>query len=546
MGECLLRNKIRTINSMSGRRNYGNKTKKQVSHKNREKKPLWKQLCFGICAIVFLLAVSSFFPQVPILKREKKQPIDETKIQKEIQDDHMIQKMIEENSEKQNQVKIDSIEEEKEKKAMETEEKKHTNQETEENQEELIKKAIEENQSNQQENQASDIVPNTAYLQENIIQLAAKIWLKNAIPVTRFLEMEQSEKTYKSQWIKKSFTTFLPITAYTSEYQMGNRTKAVHTNNSQMEDGTLKENEKWIVSADLVGGEVGSIPGEVYYEDLETEFVEEKKETAVTEEKLAIQNQVLIEQLKKKRTTEYLVQNFFIVDTTTVVDKELFQVDELLEKDMTMEKKKNPQILIYHTHGASEAFSDSRKGKEEDSIIGVGEVLADILQKEYGYEVIHDTTPYDFVNGSIDRNKGYNQALPALEKTLKEHNSIEVLIDLHRDAGSTKRVTMIDGKPTAQIMLFNGLSRNLNGEIAYLKNPNLQGNLAFSLQLKMAAMEQYPDFAKKIYLKGYRYNLHLKEKSILVELGTVSNTVEEAKNAMKPFADILNSVLQGK
>lgn len=540
---------------MSGGRKYNNKTKKQVSHKNKEKKPLWKQLCFFLCAIVFLLAVSSFFPQVHILKKEKKQQIQENKIQKETQDNNMVQKMMEENSEKQNQVEIDSMEEEKEKKLVETEERKNIDQETEAGQEELIKKAIEENQTNQQknqtnqqENQVSDSVPNATCLQESVIQLATELLLKNAIPVTRFLEIEHSEKTYKSQWIKKVFTTFLPITAYSSEYQRGSQTKAVNVNHTKMEDSISKENEKWNISADLVGGEVGSIPGEVYYEDLETEFdsVEEQKETAVTEEKLAIQNQVLIEQLKKKRTTEYLIQNFFIVDTTTVVDKELFQVDKLLGKDMTMEKKKNPQILIYHTHGASEAFSDSRKGKEEDSIIGVGEVLADILQKEYGYEVIHDTKPYDLINGAIDRNKGYNQALPALEETLKEHDSIEVLIDLHRDAGSTKRVTMIDGKPTAQIMLFNGLSRNLNGAIGYLKNPNLQGNLAFSLQLKLAAMEQYPDFAKKIYLKGYRYNLHLKEKSILVELGTVSNTVEEAKNAMKPLANILNSVLQGK
>ena len=95
-------------------------------------------------------------------------------------------------------------------------------------------------------------------------------------------------------------------------------------------------------------------------------------------------------------------------------------------------------------------------------------------------------------------------------------------------------------------MFFNGLSRNRSGEIRYLYNPNLLFNLAFSLQLKCKAMERYDGLTKPIYLKGYRYNLHLEKRSLLIELGNQNNTVEEAKNAAAPIADILDQVLSGK
>ncbi|MNN80453.1 Stage II sporulation protein P (SpoIIP) [compost metagenome] len=96
-------------------------------------------------------------------------------------------------------------------------------------------------------------------------------------------------------------------------------------------------------------------------------------------------------------------------------------------------------------------------------------------------------------------------------------------------------------------MLFNGLSRNSKGEdIASLYNPNLQANLAFSLQLQLKGRELFPGLMYKNYLKGYRFNLHLREKSILAEVGTAKNTVQEEKNSMKYLAEVLDQVLQGE
>ena len=173
--------------------------------------------------------------------------------------------------------------------------------------------------------------------------------------------------------------------------------------------------------------------------------------------------------------------------------------------------------------------------------------LAKELEKN-GYSVYHDKTKYDLINGAIDRSKAYNTSLEGIQKIMQENPDIQVTIDLHRDSvGKNKHTyTMIDGKKTAIVMFFNGMSRSKSGKIDYLFNPNLEANLSFSLQLKCHAMETFEGFTKPIYLKGYRYNLHVAERALLVELGNENNTVQEQKNAAAPLAMVIDAVLQGK
>lgn len=286
-----------------------------------------------------------------------------------------------------------------------------------------------------------------------------------------------------------------------------------------------------------LSGEVGLIYGESYFES-------SVKEASITN--AVSSNTKILERLKSSKNLQYLINNFYIVDSTTSIDKSIFNVEKLLKKDCTIKQSnEEPQIMIYHTHGGSESYVDS-DGTKNESVVGVGSVLAKLLTEEYGFNVIHDETCYDVINGKIDRDKAYDKALKGISATLEKYPSIEVMIDLHRDSASKnqKRVTNIEGEETAQIMFFNGLSRKASGDnISYLKNSNLQGNLAFSLKMKMKAMELYPNITTKIYLKGYRYNLHLREKSLLVELGNNMNTVAEAKRAMEPLAEVLNQVL---
>lgn len=244
---------------------------------------------------------------------------------------------------------------------------------------------------------------------------------------------------------------------------------------------------------------------------------------------------------------DYLMNQFFIVDSQTTTNADQLNAAELLGEDLTIQKDATkPQILLYHTH-SQEAFADSREGAVEDTIIGVGNYLTELLTKNYGYQVIHVTEAFDMESGELDRSAAYDYAGTYLETILEENPSIEVVIDLHRDGVPENRhlVTEINGKPTAQIMFYNGLSYTIaRGNLTYLPNPYIQDNLAFSFQMEYQAAQYYPDFYRGIYLAGYRYNLHLRPRSVLVEAGAQTNTVQEVKNAMEPFADILNRVLQ--
>ena len=216
----------------------------------------------------------------------------------------------------------------------------------------------------------------------------------------------------------------------------------------------------------------------------------------------------------------YLLGQFYIVDSNTEADAVQINAEDFLKQDLKITKETDtPQILIYHSH-SQETFADSREGEESDTIAG----------------------------GELDRSAAYDYARDYLEPYLQENPDIQVIIDLHRDGIPEDRhlVTEINGKPTAQILFYNGLSYTTSkGSLDYLPNPYIQQNLAFSFQLEYQAAQYYPQFYRGIYLAGYRYNLHLRPRSLLLEAGAQTNTVQEVKNAMEPFADILDKVLQG-
>lgn len=242
---------------------------------------------------------------------------------------------------------------------------------------------------------------------------------------------------------------------------------------------------------------------------------------------------------------DYLYNNFYTVDHTTTLSSELLNGKKLLEKDLTIEKNAEvPQILILHTH-SQEFFANSDTNNIDTGIVGVGDYLTELLTKK-GYNVIHDRTIYDYVNGVLDRNNAYTLATLGAEAIIEANPSIEIVIDLHRDgiADESKHITsMVDGKEVAPIMLFNGISyTNKLGNIDYLYNPYIEDNLATSLQIKLKAEEYYPDIFRKIYIKGYRYVLHLKPRSMLIEAGFQTNTKEEVCNSMELLANILDMV----
>lgn len=243
------------------------------------------------------------------------------------------------------------------------------------------------------------------------------------------------------------------------------------------------------------------------------------------------------------------IKRFYTVTSITSLTADIFNPQVLLDKNLSMvQDNSKPQILIFHTH-SQETFIDSKDSSENMSIVGVGSYLEKLLEEKYGYNVIHDKSVYDYIDGKLDRSKAYTYAEEGIRKILNENPSIEVVIDLHRDGvnENTKLITDIDGKKVAKVMLFNGISYSkMNGNITYLNNPNREENLAMSLQMKLLGEAYYPEYFRNNYINAYRYCLHLRGKSILVEAGAQTNTFEEVKNAMEPLADILNKVFKGE
>lgn len=245
----------------------------------------------------------------------------------------------------------------------------------------------------------------------------------------------------------------------------------------------------------------------------------------------------------------FVHNHFYTITSITELTESILRPDDFINRNLAIDKGSGqPQILIFHTH-SQEGFTDSVEGDAATSIVGVGDYLTKLLTEKYGYNVIHDTTVYDYVDGKLDRSKAYTYAENGIAQILNDNPSIEVVIDLHRDgvADTTHLVTNMDGKSMAKIMFFNGLSYSkINGDITYLNNPYRDDNLAMSLQMQLIGEAYYPGFLRRIYVNAYRYCLHERGRSMLIEAGAQTNTFEEVKNAMEPLADILDKCLSGE
>ena len=198
------------------------------------------------------------------------------------------------------------------------------------------------------------------------------------------------------------------------------------------------------------------------------------------------------------------------------------------------------QILIIHTH-SSEAYTPagldryeaSDSFRTEDStfnIIRVGDELAALWQAA-GLQVLHDRGVYDYPSYT----GSYNRSGEAIAGYLAEHPSIAIVIDMHRDAlGSGDAVYKImaeeEGVVASQVMLLVGTDES------GLEHPNWRSNLALALCLQRAATERYPSLMRPVDLVPQRYNQHLTGGSLIMEVGSSGNTLQEALAAVRLFA----------
>ncbi len=398
---------------------------------------------------------------------------------------------------------------------------------------------------------------------ENGLREKAAVWIQGQmnrtyLPVFAFMEEETGIHGNLPDLLEGLILGQAPLYRYSEEqaglqisiededtYDLLIREEGTDEDRKGVEDGSLEYGE----DALHIDGDLERAMREEnnsYNENIKEEEVPEEEEEPEEEKEFR-------KALDKSYTYDWsglreyddIVSAFYAIDSTTSITDEQLNLENLLGKDMALKGgAEAPQILIYHTH-SQEGFVDSVAGDASTTIVGAGDRLAQILTEEYGFNVLHHKGEYDVEA----RDYAYSNSLPAIERILVENPSIEVVIDLHRDAVAEgkKLAVNLQGRPTAQFMFFNGLSRTRkNGDISYLENPYVDDNLAFSFQAQIACNEYYPGLARRIYLKGYRYNMHLRARCMLIELGAQTNTIEEIMNACDPLAHVLAKVLYGE
>ncbi len=213
--------------------------------------------------------------------------------------------------------------------------------------------------------------------------------------------------------------------------------------------------------------------------------------------------------------------------------------------------REKPAVLIYHTH-TTETYQMldrdfyaqgflSRSNDKNLNMVRVGKAIADEIEKQ-GFTVIHDTEIYD-----NPYTGAYYRSEDAVKARLEKYPSLMITLDIHRDAiqndsgVKTKPTAVIDGKKAAQIMIISGCQEEGNG-ITDL--PEWEKNLTFALKLQQSMETLYPGLTRPIFFCARSYNMGLTPCSLLVEMGTDANTLDEAVYSGKMLGRALCKILE--
>ena len=200
-----------------------------------------------------------------------------------------------------------------------------------------------------------------------------------------------------------------------------------------------------------------------------------------------------------------------------------------------------PRVLILHSH-TTESYTQTGERYEETSpyrtldpghnMIALGRIVADIL-RDAGIGVIHDTDFHDYpsYNGS------YSHAAASTKAYLEEYPTIELILDLHRDAADTPTGQMatrcsIGGEEAARLMFVLGTDKRLD-------HPDWERNLSLALKLQVLLEKENPGICRSLTLSKNRYNQHLGNTALIVEIGAAGNTLDQAKLAARELGEAI-------
>ena len=204
-------------------------------------------------------------------------------------------------------------------------------------------------------------------------------------------------------------------------------------------------------------------------------------------------------------------------------------------------QKRGPKVLIYHTHTTESFITDlgelektgipNRTTDATNNVVRVGEELAQILRKKYNIEVIHNSTIHNYPSDT----GAYGRSLNTASNILTSYPSIQIVIDIHRDGIEGKKlrtVTEINEKKVAKIMFVVGTD-----------HPQWKENLKLAITLQNMLNEKHPGITRPIYMSKYRYNQHLSNGALIIEIGGDGNLISECLESTKYLAEVINEVL---
>ncbi len=205
---------------------------------------------------------------------------------------------------------------------------------------------------------------------------------------------------------------------------------------------------------------------------------------------------------------------------------------------------KEPRILIYHTH-TTEAYTATqtspyvqtgsyRTADASKSVLAVGEALAERLRTQYGFCVIHDTTDHE----PPSLKTAYDRSERTMRNYLEQYPSLVLFIDIHRDASSdTSDYVLVNGVPTARLMCVVGQGTK------YAEKPDFDRNYALANALTEHLRHIEKRLARDVRVKTGRYNQHVGQLNLLIEIGHNANTLEQALHAVPSLAESLSLTL---
>lgn len=211
---------------------------------------------------------------------------------------------------------------------------------------------------------------------------------------------------------------------------------------------------------------------------------------------------------------------------------------EPLDWDLTGE---GPKVLILHTH-ATESFTQTQLRYEETSayrtldpehnMLAVGELVTELLE-EAGIGVLHDTTLHDYPS----YNSAYTHAASSIRDYLERYPTIELVLDLHRDAADTPTGQLVTtcsvgGETAAQLMFVVGTDTRLT-------HPDWERNLSLALKLQALLERENPGICRAMELSKNRYNQHLGDRALLIEVGAAGNTLDQALLAARELVEAI-------